>query len=57
MFPRYLLFSEFICPRGDRVFDEADKLAVEKMYDLCNQAFIKNDYTALRECVQAPFVF
>jgi hypothetical protein len=39
-----------------RVFSESDKIAIEKMYDRYFQAFIKKDYAALRECVQAPFV-
>jgi hypothetical protein len=39
-----------------RVFGESDKIAIEKMYDRYFQAFIKKDYAALRECVQAPFV-
>jgi hypothetical protein len=38
-------------------FGEADKLAIEKMYDRYAQAFIKKDYAALRECIQTPFVF
>ncbi len=39
-----------------RPFGESDKVAIEKMYDRYFQAFIKKDYAALRECVQAPFV-
>ena len=35
---------------------DADKAAIQKMYDRYAQAFIKQDYTALRENVQAPFV-
>jgi hypothetical protein len=39
-----------------RVFGESDKLAIEQMYDRYAQAFIKRDYSTLRECVQTPFV-
>lgn len=40
---------------GAQTFD-ADAAAIRKMYDRYVQAFVKQDYAAVRECVQAPFV-
>lgn len=41
---------------GQQAFGESDKIAIEKMYSRYVTAFIKQDYTALRDSVQAPFV-
>jgi hypothetical protein len=38
-----------------RDFGNADKLAIEQMYDRYTQAFIKKDYAKILECVEAPF--
>lgn len=38
------------------MFNESDKIAIEKMYDRYVQAFIKRDYATLRECVHVPFL-
>lgn len=35
---------------------DADSAAIRKMYDRYVQAFVKQDYALVRECVQAPFV-
>jgi len=38
---------------GQQAFGESDKIAIEKMYSRYVTAFIKQDYTALRDSVQA----
>jgi hypothetical protein len=56
MFPRYLLLfivTVACCSVSSPAqeadgFGEADKLAIEKMYERYAQAFIKKDYAALR---------
>ena len=40
---------------GAQTFD-AQAAAIRKMYDRYVQAFVKQDYAVVRECVHAPFV-
>ena len=63
MLPSYLFtliaiagFSFVARAQDTRLFGDADKRAIEQLYDRYGQAFIMKDYNALRECVQAPFV-
>lgn len=58
----FLVVATLVCCALDspaqpaRIFGDSDKLAIEQMYSRYLQAFVKKDYTTLRESVQAPFV-
>jgi len=53
MLLRFVLLMNLVA--GAQTLD-ADRAAIQKMYDRYAQAFIKQDYAALRDSVQAPFV-
>ena len=53
MFLRCVLLVNLVA--GAQAFD-AEKAAIRKMYDRYVQAFIKQDYSVVRESVHAPFV-
>lgn len=62
LIPSLTLFAAMICAAGTApaqeapLFSEQDKVAIEKLYDRYLQAFVTQDYAALRECIHAPFV-
>jgi len=56
-----LVASLMSCPGtalGQKVasFGESDKAAIEQLFDRYSRAYSTKDYTAIRECLQLPFI-
>jgi hypothetical protein len=51
-----LAYPDVVFVQGPSSFGQAERAAIEQLLDGYGQAFSDEDYTKLREYIQAPFV-